>query len=437
MERTDPTTRILNEQNEIELIGAELHVLEGADQGASQTLSTTAIRIGTAKDCDLVLHDPSVSSHHVELTPSDSGKFLLCDMDSKNGLYLGPWRIDRAPIFDGMRFRVGETEIEVRAEREARRIPLAPAGQYGPLLAHSVQMRALVVEMQKLAASTITVLIEGESGVGKDVVANAIHHYSNRSNGPFIVFDCSAVSMSLLPSELFGHEAGAFTGADRERKGLLEQANGGTIFLDEIGELPPDAQASLLRAIDGKKSRRVGGATEIQHDVRIVVATNRNLAEEVEQGAFRSDLYFRLAAGRLRVPPLRERKEDIVHLAQHFARRVGIEISPVLLSLLTSHRWPGNVRELRNVIDRASVLPPDQVIDVVEADESAIIDGAEIRPLADARRIASAQFERQYLEEALRRTAGNISAAAKLTGVSRQFLTRLAGRHRLRGSDRD
>jgi DNA-binding NtrC family response regulator len=309
-------------------------------------------------------------------------------------------------------------------------------------------MRAAAALLEQLAQSDVTVLIEGETGTGKEVAAEALHGRSPRARGPFVVFDCAAVQPSLLAAELFGSERGAFTGADKGRPGLLEEADGGTLFIDEVGELPLEAQPALLRVIERKRARRVGGERELDHDVRVVAATNRNLAEEVRAGRFREDLYYRLAVARVRLPPLRERAEDLLHLIDLFAAESGARLTPELRSLCLQHPWPGNVRELRHALTAMAAQPQASgtILSSRAAHVSASADGGmlgdalfdgdgRLRPLPDARRLAGDEFERRYLAAALDRAEGQLRLAAELSGVSRRFIARLVAKHRLRTRD--
>jgi DNA-binding NtrC family response regulator len=254
-----------------------------------------------------------------------------------------------------------------------------------------------------------------------------------------VVLDCGALPHGLLSAELFGHERGAFTGADQARSGLFEQAEGGTLFLDEIGEMPLELQPVLLRALETRTTRRLGGQRELTHDVRLLAATNRNLAEEVKAGRFRQDLFFRLAVARVRMPALRDRPEDIPVLAGLFAAEVGFAVPPELLSALEAHPWPGNVRELRNAIHSAAAgaTRPFASVDRGRDEPPGFRDGDRIRSLPEARHLAMDEFERGYLEAVLAAAGGVVARAAELAGVSRQMLTRLVGKHRLRIRDRD
>jgi DNA-binding NtrC family response regulator len=424
------TTRIVESgPGRLELDAAELHVVAGPDRGVQHALSLHSVSIGSDPHCDLVLHDSTVSSRHAEVMVTASG-YTIRDLGSKNGVMLAQWRVERAPLADGMRLAFGKSTIEVRALGGVHNIALTEPGALTPLVTASVKMRAIAAMLRELAPADITVLLEGESGTGKEVAAEALHRASRRAQGPFVVFDCGATPRSLIAAELFGHERGAFSGADVAREGAFERADGGTLFLDEIGELPLDVQPVLLRVAERKSVRRLGGSRDVNHDVRIVAATNRNLHEEVRAGRFREDLFHRLAAARVRLPPLRERVEDIPLLAHRFAAELGGAVSPELEALLLEHRWPGNVRELRNTIARVIVLG-------TAAFEVPRAHGSEpLASMPEARRDAMSEFERLYVIDALARSGGNISEAARLAGVSRQIMTRLTARYGLRAKDR-
>jgi DNA-binding NtrC family response regulator len=290
--------------------------------------------------------------------------------------------------------------------------------------------------IQKVAETDLTVLVRGESGTGKELVAQALHHRSPRAKRPFVAVNCAAISRELVESELFGHEKGAFTGADARRVGRFEAAEGGTIFLDEIGDMPLETQAKVLRVLQERSFERVGGTRPIEVDVRVVAATHRDLEKEVREGRFREDLYYRLRVVVVEIPPLRERPEDLPLLVARFleqvAKRLGRERKPIgqgALARLARHPWPGNVRELRNVVEQAAVLASGG--EIAEADlrldAAALPPGKALPPehaatFADAKKLAVEQFEREYLLRALRQSGGNISRAAESIGMVRQSL---------------
>ena len=420
----------------LEIDGAELRVVGGPDRGLRVALGTDSLRIGTAPDCELVVRDPTVSTRHAEIAVTRRG-YLIRDLRSKNGVLIGRVPIDRAYLVDGLKIELGETVLSVHATGDRHEVRLSAPGRFGEMVVFSLRMRAVAAELDRLARSDTTILLEGETGTGKEVAARAVHAASGRSGGPFVVLDCGAFPHGLLAAELFGHERGAFTGAEHSRAGLFEQAEGGTLFLDEVGEMALDLQPVLLRALETRRTRRVGGQREVAHDVRLLAATNRNLAEEVKAGRFRQDLFFRLAVARVKLPPLRDRPEDIPVLAGMFAGEVGYAIPPELLAALEAHPWPGNVRELRNTIHSAAagaVTP--FAVERGRAEPVGFRDGERIRSLPEARHLAVEEFEKSYLEALLVAAGGVVSRAADLAGVSRQLLTRLLAKHRLRVRDR-
>jgi DNA-binding NtrC family response regulator len=286
----------------------------------------------------------------------------------------------------------------------------------------------------RVASTDATVLIQGESGTGKELVARAIHESSPRASGPFVAVDCGAIAEGVLESELFGHARGAFTGAQAARRGLFEEASSGTLFLDEIGDVGPNLQARLLRALQEGTIRRVGTNEPIAVDARVVAATNRDLEQAVKEGAFRADLYYRLNVVAIRIPPLRDRREDVPLLAEHFAhkhgRGEGATISPAARDLLLAYHWPGNVRELENVIARALALNPSGVIlpdDLPEAIRSGAASEPAAADLVGQERPTLQELEQRYARQVLRETGGNKSRAADILGIDRKTLYRILG----------
>jgi DNA-binding NtrC family response regulator len=322
---------------------------------------------------------------------------------------------------------------ELREENRALRAAL-PGGK--PLVGVSGALRELVEQARKAAESKSTVLLAGESGTGKEVLARSIHAWSPRASRPFIAVNCVALSEELLESELFGHEKGAFTGAHQQKPGKFELANHGTIFLDEVGDIRESLQAKLLRVLQEHEFERVGGTRPIRVDIRIIAATNRNLEEAVKGGRFREDLYYRLNVVRLRLPPLRERREDIPGLAEHFLRKYCAEtgktirgISPEAIGLLKAHPWPGNVRELENSIERAVVLGAGAEISLVDLGLRTI-GGAASSPPSAERSIEPfhegvEDFKRELIRRALEQAKGNQTRAAEMLGLQRTYLSRL------------
>jgi len=339
---------------------------------------------------------------------------------------------------DEIRVVVARSLERTRLERENRMLLDRIAREVGfeDLVGTGPAMRKVFETIQKVAETDLTVLIRGESGTGKELVAQALHHRSPRAKRPFVAVNCAAISRELVESELFGHEKGAFTGADARRAGRFEAAESGTIFLDEIGDMAPETQAKVLRVLQERSFERVGGTKPIDADVRVVAATHRDLESDVQQGRFREDLYYRLRVVEVEIPPLRERLEDLPLLVARFldqvAERLGRDRKPVsdaALARLARHPWPGNVRELRNVVEQAAVMASGDAIEVddLRLDAGAGLPVADLAPeqaatFTDAKRLAVERFERDYLLRALRQNGGNISRTAEAIGMVRQSL---------------
>jgi transcriptional regulator with GAF, ATPase, and Fis domain len=315
---------------------------------------------------------------------------------------------------------------------------------FGELIGASVEMRRLYAILERVAPTDATVLVRGETGTGKEVVARSVHAASSRAARPLVVVDCGAFADHLIESELFGHVRGAFTGAVASRRGLFEEADGGTIFLDEIGELPLALQAKLLRVLETREVRQLGANVPHKVDVRIVAATNRNLAQAVNDGTFREDLYYRLAVVEVVVPPLRARREDVLLLARHFHKVfAGSEVAfpMAMVPALTARSWPGNVRELRNFVERsvatrwASEVAPDAASAESDVPPGLAALVALDLPLAEARDAWVKRFESIYVRALLKRSGGNVTRAAEAAGVNRRWLQRLMTQQRLRDAD--
>jgi len=327
----------------------------------------------------------------------------------------------------------------------------APA-KFGRMVGQSQPMHSLFALLRRASACDATVLIDGETGTGKEVSALAVHENSTRATGPFIVVDCGAIPAQLLESELFGYERGAFTGAVAARTGAFEAADGGTIFLDEIGELSLDLQPKILRALEGRKIKRVGSNTYFPIDVRVIAATNRNLREEVAAKRFRSDLYYRLAVLHIKLPPLRERKSDLAALVDDFLAQQGVRDAaaaplrtPEFIEMLGRYRWPGNVRQLRNYLERRvalgeAIAPPGSETSMPPPPDSESPDLPSVsldQPLKLAREEWNNVFEARYLEGLLSLHGNNVSAAARAAGVNRVHFYRLLRKHGLREQELD
>jgi transcriptional regulator with PAS, ATPase and Fis domain len=436
----DASTRSasLEDIHRVRLKGAVVDVTSGPDAGVSLPVGT-ALLVGSGVGCDLRLRDPLVSRKHLELRAATSGVHLV-DRGSLNGTHLGSARIYELLLTESADVRLGGTTLAIRLLAETVDLDLSTRTRFGDAIARSAPMRHVFDLLERAAKNDVTVLLEGDSGTGKEVLAHALHQESARREGPFVVVDCGAVQPNLLESELFGHERGAFTGAVAARAGAFEQANGGTIFLDEIGELPLEAQPKLLRALENRSFRRVGGTQTVQVDVRVVAATNRKLREAVRQREFREDLFYRLAVVHVTVPPLAERKEDIAVLAEAFLRRVtgqaDAQVPPDLLRLLVAYDWPGNARELRNVIERFATFDrtdPHLLFGGGPARERAApgaLDALDLAsfeglPYHEAKRQLIDAFHRAVLPRVVERAGGSVPRAAELLGIPKASLYRM------------
>jgi DNA-binding NtrC family response regulator len=403
---------------------------------------TDRVSLGTHASNDVVIDRDTVSRFHSELVIDENG-IRLRDLSSKNGTFVDGVRIESAWLGPRHALRLGEQTLTFSIEEARASVALSGQDHFGPILGRSSAMRRVFAMLERCASSDITVLLEGESGTGKEGAAEAIHGESARKNAPFVVVDCSAIAPNLLESELFGHEKGAFTGADRAHKGAFEEGHGGTVFLDEIGEVPIELQPKLLRVLERKQVRRLGSQRVIDVDVRFVAATNRSLKREVNEGRFRQDLYFRLAVARVELPPLRERLDDLALLTTAFldqlhagpAQRARL-LEPSFQQRLARHPWPGNVRELRNAIERALVFgePDLQEPSMLRAAVTAPVDDVDLT-YAEAREHAISRFEVAWLPAMLAKHGGNVSRAARHADLTRPYLHKLLRRHGLRGGD--
>jgi transcriptional regulator with PAS, ATPase and Fis domain len=427
------STRVRGPHVVVRYAKVRVEVIRGPDTGTSVDVAGQTVKVGTAEDNQLILSDDSVSRAHCELEPVVGG-MRVRDVGSTNGVFAGGVRFYDAVLPFDSRLSLGDTELALSALTETVEREQTTRDRFGDLLGASPRMRELFADLERIAGTDVTLLVEGETGTGKDVLAESVHRASPRAAGPFVVFDCGAVSPTLVESELFGHERGAFTGATQAHAGVFEQADGGTLFLDEIGELPRELQPKLLRALDKRQIRRVGGTAVVAFDARVIAATNRQLRADVARDRFRQDLYFRLAAAHVTVPALRERMEDLPLLVEHF---LSIERSPSsagdlpreVWDLLRAHRWPGNVRELRNAVQRFLVTPDRALRDLAAMGSAATSTPAELLPLRIARREANDAFERDYVALALKVARGNVTRAAALAEVSRQNLQKLLKKH--------
>lgn len=430
--QTRPVLRSLLSNNTLE--ECRLIVIEGPDKGLEVPLQPGSTSIGADERCDLVLTDETVSSLHAEIFPAERG-LQLRDRDSTNGTFYLESQIHDAVLQPGSSFRVGHTVLAVLHPVE-RRGAEYQEDHYGDLLGSSRSTRTLFSRLAQLEGCEVSVLLDGETGTGKSTIAEELHRRSPRADGPFVVLDCGAISPSLLSSELFGHKRGAFTGATHDRAGVLESAHGGTLLLEEIGEMPLDMQPALLRCTESGSYTRVGETKARRADVRILSATNRDLETLVEEKSFRADLFYRLAVVRLRVPPLRQRIEDIPALARAFLlehdlseARVDELLSAQALALLQSYGWPGNLRQLKNALSRLAVTGAifDDELQAEDEQKNPTYRGAKTALLR--------RFEGSYFRDLLRAHDGNLSAVARASGLVRHHLRDLLKRNDLSAED--
>ncbi len=416
--------RIISEDSHhIQIDALDYFVASGPDSGKRGTLSLPLIRIGSAEDNDVILTDRTVSRHHAEIRLTSEGP-LLRDLGSTNGTLVGSLRVTEVFLSDDTLCLLGHTRIRFQQRVEKHRLKIEHDHQLGLLVGASRPMRELYGYIRTIAPTPTTVLIQGESGCGKELVARTLHELSGRK-GPLVVFDASVTDPEMVRNDLFGHVKGAFTGAAGSREGAFRHAHGGTLFIDEIGELSLDLQPRLLRALENREVTPIGSDTPVRVDVRVVTASHRDLTTMVKQGAFRADLYYRLSVVPLKVPPLRAIREDIPLLVDNFIERLELKcrIDPQALVLLQQYHWPGNVRELRNVIERAAILCQDDMIQPRDLHLPDGIDPASVMSVsmdsldADALGVQSRTdlraVERQMILDTLTRNSNNKTAAAR------------------------
>ncbi len=448
---SDLETQLSPRTGEQVVSSLRVEVVDGPDRG-KHVVGGDVVSVGTARDNALAIADFTVSRYHLEVSVRPGG-ILVTDLGSTNGTYIGGVRIERAIVPPGTLLKLGGTTIRFDdAVRRSVAAPVIERSELAGMLAVSPQMLRLFADIERVAATPTSVLIVGESGTGKERVAEALHARSARGAAPLVTIDCGALSSSLLASELFGHERGAFTGADRLHKGAFERAASGTVFLDEIGELPSADQSALLGVLERRRFRRVGGSVDLELDARVIAATNRDLRAEVNNGRFRQDLYHRLAVVVLRLAPLRDRREDIPLLVEHFARELGVvgsieaQFGEDQLARWHKHPWPGNVRELRNAVEAAIVVGPQPLAsDALDAPGAAGDAGAPLGPppkgagspggalaYKDQRAAVVRDFERGYLGQLMVQAGGNVSQAARIAKMDRSHLIDLLHRHGLK-----
>ncbi|HEX8433666.1 sigma 54-interacting transcriptional regulator [Archangium sp.] len=404
---------------------AQVRIKQGADETVHK-LSGDSFTLGKDPSCDLVVQDPFISGRHLKVTRRDD-LFHVVDTNSTNGTWMGSVRVFEVEVGLPTTLRVGQTDVILE--------PLTPARKelsFHGIIGNDPSVRQLNELIERVAPSSASVAILGESGTGKELVARALHDCSQRADRPFIPVNCAAISKELIESELFGHEKGSFTGAANARKGAFEEADGGTLFLDEIGELPVDLQAKLLRALESGEIKRVGASRPSHVDVRVVAATNRELLAQAREGRFREDLYYRLCVVPLHLPPLRNRRGDILALAEHFLRTYSprgqtVRLAPGAVERLQQHSWPGNIRELRNVVHRALLLRKGASIEATDLtfDQEVNRDtGVLVPEMPQGMTLEQMllRLERQIVETALRRCNNNRERVARELGIARSTL---------------
>ncbi|MCA9705972.1 MAG: sigma 54-interacting transcriptional regulator [Myxococcales bacterium] len=448
------TTVFSPEHTHRQLRRVMLRVKAGPDMGTQSTVARSRITIGRSAVNDLVLTDSSISGTHAEIVLGDDG-VQVHDLDSTNGTFIGAIRIRSAWIEPGMVIKVGKTEIEL-IQADQVQVPISGEDHFGALYGRSPAMREVFAILERVAPTEMSVLIGGQTGTGKELVARALHDESPREKGPFVVLDCGSLPRELAEAAILGHKKGSFTGAVNDRPGCFEEADGGTLFLDEIGELPLDLQPKLLRVLDRREVQRIGESQVRKVDVRVVAATHRDLRMMVGQGSFREDLYFRLSVMTVDLPPLRERGDDVVMLAERFLEDMvrmmnGALPRPVFgdaaRDALMAEAFPGNVRQLKNVVQRAAHLCRNGVIEPSDlhlgrredrpmaskaessADEDTGLDPALFeQPFKEAKQAMVDAFERAYFSRLLAKTDNNLSRASAEAGITRYYLRELLKR---------
>ena len=425
----------------------KLLVISGPLQGQEFLITKDVFSIGSGMHNDLQLEDGAISKRHCEIAVDEEG-YRIQDLDSTNGTFVQGIRVTQAYLNPGAELTLGKTRLIFCPMQESQEIPVSTQESFGKVLGKSLAMRRVFYLAETYAASDASVMLTGETGTGKEILAEEIHRRSPRKDKPFIVIDCAALAKDLIESELFGHTKGSFTGATGDRAGAFEHADGGTVFLDEVGDLVPDLQPKLLRVLEKREIRRVGSNDIRKINVRIICATNRKMDVEVNEGRFREDLFYRLSVVPIELPPLRRRREDIPMLVKQFITQLhGAEAVKELadfdatMEVLKRHEWPGNVRELRNLVDLAfynakrpvdlsSFLSMGQFMRRGNEKEATFPVNAD-RPFKDVKNEIITEFEKRYLQELLMRNGGNVSKSAREADIERAYLQRLIKKYDL------
>ncbi|MDO8462615.1 MAG: sigma 54-interacting transcriptional regulator [Deltaproteobacteria bacterium] len=417
----EPSIRLvsLKEGGRLTTESLQLQITEPSGKKQTLLMKRSPFRIGKGSHNDVILADQYVSDQHCKIRLSD-GDWILKDLASTNGTFLAGKKVQETALTDGQQIRLGKTEIVFKTVKTEERIAPDLDEKFAGLVGKSQKMRELFAMIRRVAPSAATILIQGETGTGKELIARAIHQHSLAIKGPFIAINCGAISSELIESELFGHEKGAFTGAANRHHGAFETAGNGTLFLDEIGELPLKLQPKLLRVLEQKAVKRVGGQQEFPVSCRIVTATHRNLKDEVKKGSFREDLFFRLHIIPLTVLPLRERREDIPTLVRHFLDEQGknsLQLSAAAEKGLIEYDWPGNVRELRNSLTRAVLLTKGREI---QLEDLQFMEDSSNHGDSPDPSLRSA--ERDVILNKLKETGWNKTRAAEELGIAKSTL---------------
>ncbi|HBF12324.1 MAG TPA: sigma-54-dependent Fis family transcriptional regulator [Deltaproteobacteria bacterium] len=412
------TTRLLSLNPETDTCLLEKTILVIKNPSGDELrvpFSKRKMLLGSSSSCDVVVKDDYVSGRHCEMSLQDEG-IVVTDLHSTNGTHVAGNKIVSCLLKATQSFTVGQTALTFCVQQQEETLNPIPEPEFCGMVGKALSMQKLFAKIAKVAPTTHTVLVQGETGSGKELVARALHLLSLRRGKPYLVLNCGAISRSLIESELFGHEKGSFTGAVVKRMGAFEQVQGGSLFLDEIGELPLELQPALLRALENRTIRRVGGNAEISVDVRVIAATHRDLLNLVKQGRFREDLYYRLFVVPLEIPSLKERKEDIPLLISHFLKEAGVSktFSEKALAKFSDYEWPGNIRELKNSVLRSLIFSEKEIIEASEVDL--------VLKEEEAESINLDEVEKNKIDQALLKTEGNKARAAELLGIAKSTL---------------